>query len=300
MSATLRNAAPPAATLADPGVPGPPGSEAVLDLSPVVTAGGRRRLALQDIRDGLRLWRLSVILGWLDIKLRYRGSTLGPFWLTLSTAVMVAAMGVLYAALFHMDLRQYLPFLAASQVLWAFLASLATEGCTAFLQSEAMIRATRMPFFVHAQRVVVRNLLVLAHNLVVIVVVFLIFGIWPGLRGLLAVPGFALWIVDGLALSLLLGTFCARFRDIPPIVASIMQIAFFVSAVIWKPEQLGPRMDLLVLNPFFTLLDVVRAPLLGEALRPLVWASALGYSAVLCGVTALLFSRVRGRLAFWV
>jgi len=30
-----------------------------------------------------------------------------------------------------------------------------------------------------------------------------------------------LWILDGLAAGLLLGAFCARFRDIPPIVASV-------------------------------------------------------------------------------
>lgn len=47
--------------------------------------------------------------GWLDIKLRYRGSILGPFWLTASTAVMVAAMGVLYAYLMNMDVHKYLP-----------------------------------------------------------------------------------------------------------------------------------------------------------------------------------------------
>jgi lipopolysaccharide transport system permease protein len=300
MSATYRNALPPDA--AAPALPTSlaDGPEALLELRPLPTAAARHAMAVRDMAGGLRLWRLAAVLGWLDIKLRYRGSALGPFWLTLSTAVMVGSMGVIYAALFHMNLREYLPFLAVSQVLWAFLASLATEGCTAFLQSEAMIRAIRMPFFVHAIRVVVRNILTLAHNLLVIAVVFVVFRMWPGMWGLLAVPGFCLWIVDGLALSILLGTFCARFRDIPPIVASVIQIAFFVSAVIWKPQQLGPNMGVLVFNPFFTLLEIVRAPLLDEPMRIRIWISALGYSALLCGLTGLLFSRVRGRLAFWV
>ena len=73
-----------------------------------------RALAVRDVVDGLRLWRLAVKLAWLDIKRRYRGSMLGPFWLTLSTAVMIGALGVLYAALFHMDVSEYLPFLALS------------------------------------------------------------------------------------------------------------------------------------------------------------------------------------------
>src|SRR3954469_11960499 len=61
-----------------------------------LTTGARQRLALRDVVGALELWRLSLTLGWFDIRLRYRGSILGPFWLTLSTGVMVAALGILY------------------------------------------------------------------------------------------------------------------------------------------------------------------------------------------------------------
>ena len=80
--------------------------------------GARRRAARHDISDGAAQWRLACSLGWLDIKLRYRGSALGPFWLTLSSAVMIASMGLLYGMLFGVVLSQYLPFLAISMILW--------------------------------------------------------------------------------------------------------------------------------------------------------------------------------------
>ena len=78
----------------------------------------RHHLAAKDVVGGLKLWKLGLTLAWLDIKLKYRGSVLGPFWLTISTGVMVGAMGTLYGTLFHMDLKTYLPFLALSLVLW--------------------------------------------------------------------------------------------------------------------------------------------------------------------------------------
>jgi lipopolysaccharide transport system permease protein len=99
---------------------------------------------------------------------------------------------------------------------------------------------------------------------------------------------------------LLLGTICARFRDIPPIVNSVMQMAFFISAVIWKPSQLGRHEWLLAFNPFFTLLEVVRAPLLGSVPSLAVWGSALLSSVVLWAASWMLFARVRGRIAFWI
>lgn len=261
----------------------------------------RNRLAMRDVADGARLWRLAWTLGWLDIRLRYRGSMLGPFWLTLSTAIMVSALGYLYAVLFHQEIADYLPFLALSQVLWGFLASLVAESCSSFTEPEAVIRSVRMPYFVFAIRVLIRNVLVLAHNIVVIVGVDIIFSIWPGVHALLALPGLLLWALDSLALTLLLGGFCARFRDVMPIVNSVMQIAFFITPVIWKPEQLGPAgMSKLPFNPFYDLLEIVRAPLLGHMPSMMVWSGALGYSIVLCALSWAFFTRARARLAYWI
>jgi lipopolysaccharide transport system permease protein len=278
-----------------------PGPYALLDLKGNPALVARNRLALRDVGDGFRLLPLAWTLGWLDIRLRYRGSMLGPLWLTLSTGIMVGALGYLYAGIFHTDISDYLPFLALSMVLWQFLNTVVGECCTVFTESEGVIRAVRMPFFLFAMRVFIRNVLVLAHNILVIAVVFVVFGVWPGWHGLLMVPALLLWVIDSLAAALLLGTFCARFRDIMPIVTSVMQIAFFVTPVIWKPEQLGNTgQSILPFNPFFDLLDIVRSPLLGAVPATGIWLGALLYSAVLWIFAWGLFSRVRGRIAFWI
>src|ERR1700760_2167414 len=107
----------------------------------------RNRLAVEDVRNGTHLLRLAWKLGWLDIRLRYRGSLLGPLWLTLSTGVMVGALGFLYAHIFQTDIRDYMPYLALSIVLWGLVNSVVTESCTAFTESEGIVRAVRMPFF---------------------------------------------------------------------------------------------------------------------------------------------------------
>jgi len=260
----------------------------------------RQVLASTDMAEGLKLWKLGITLAWLDIKLKYRGSVLGPFWLTISTGVMVGSMGAIYGTLFHMDLRNYLPFLALSLVLWNALNALVLEACAAFTQSENTVRSVRMPYFLHAIRVVVRNIISLAHNVPVIIAVFLVFSVRPGAVAWLATPGLALWLIDAFAACLLLGSFCARFRDIPPIVASVIQIAFYITPIMWQPQQLGRHARWLLFNPFDALMEVVRAPLLGSAASLFTWTLAVGYSLVFCAVAWLLFSRVRGRLAYWM
>jgi lipopolysaccharide transport system permease protein len=261
----------------------------------------RARAAVRDIVGSFALWRLCWVLAWFDIKLRYRGSVLGPFWLTLSTAVMVGAMGFIYATLFRTNLHEYLPFLALSLVLWNFIGALVAEACTGFTAVESAIRSVRLPFTLYAARIVLRNVMVLAHNLVVIVAVYALLEIAPRATALLAIPGFALWLVDGIAITLFLGAVCARFRDIPPIVGSVMQMAFFVTPVIWRPELVGPaRQWLLPFNPFFSMLEIVRAPLMGNVPGVAIYFGALVTSALICGLSWLLFARVRGRIAFWV
>ncbi len=181
---------------------------------------------------------------------------------------MVVALGVLYSALFKMELHDYLPYLALSLVLWNIPAwPWSAEACTCFTAGRG-----HHPVHAHALHAVrrcgslVRNLLILAHNV----------GRHRGRLRLVRHlarrrrPRRHPWprcsgSSDGVAACLLLGAFCARFRDIPPIVASVMQIAFFVSPIIWKPELLkGTALELLWLNPFFTLLEIVRGPMLGE------------------------------------
>jgi lipopolysaccharide transport system permease protein len=278
----------------------PAAGSIVLEFRPGRAGGQHVRLAGQDILEGLRMWRLACTLGWLDIRLRYRGSLLGPFWLTLSTAVMMGSLGVLYAALFHMDLHAYLPFIALSLVLWGFMGGVVSEGCTCFTQAEGVIRAVRMPLFIQAIRTVTRNLLVLAHNIPVIVVVYLLLSVHIGWQALWALPGIALWLIAGAAVCVPLGAIGARFRDIPPIVGSVMQIAFFITPLIWLPTQLGPREHLLILNPFFDLIEIVREPLLDSSAGWHVWMAALAITVVLCAMSWALFVRVRGRIAFWL
>ena len=260
----------------------------------------RRERALEDLRSGLARWRLAWALARSDITHRYRGSVLGPFWLTLSTAVMLVALGVLYAKLFRMDVAAYLPWLAVSLILWNMISQIVTDATTSLTGAEGVIRQIPLPYSVHALRVVFRCGVIAAHNLPLIAVVFAVFGVMPGWMALAAIPGFVLIAVVAFCASIFLGMVCARFRDIPPIVSSLMQIAFFVSPVIWKPEMVGHWEPFLPLNPVFALMETVRGPLMGAGAGPLVWIFAVLWTGALAAGAWVFFARFRGRIAFWV
>jgi lipopolysaccharide transport system permease protein len=260
----------------------------------------RNAMAREDLLVGLQRWRLSAALARLDIRNRYRGSVLGPFWLTLSTAVMVFGLGLLYSSLLKLELAVYLPFVAISLIIWNTLGQTVSDACTSLTSSEGIIRQMPLPYTIHILRCVFRNILIAAHNLPLIIVIFAVFGVWPSLGALLAIPGLLLVTVNAFFMALFLGMLCARFRDIAPIVASVMQLAFFMSPVMWKPEMLGADAAWLPLNPFFSLMEVVRGPLLEGRVAPMIWLSAILYTALSAAIAIAFFIRFRGRIAFWV
>jgi lipopolysaccharide transport system permease protein len=256
--------------------------------------------ALADLRDGLSQWRLALALARLDLRNRYRGSVLGPLWMSLSSLIMLIGLGLLYGALFKFKLSNYLPHLAVSLIVWQWMAGFINDSCATLTSAEGVIRQMRLPYTLHALRVAFRNTFVAAHSLALIPIVFLIFGQVPGPEALLAIPGLVLISINMLAGGLLLGMVCARFRDIPPIVANAVQLAFFVSPILWKPELLGNAMVWMAFNPFYALLETVRGPLLEGGGPPLAWLAAIVYTTLHVVLAGFLFARFRSRIAFWV
>jgi ABC-type polysaccharide/polyol phosphate export permease len=260
----------------------------------------RAALAWRDLSLGFQKRWVWTALAMQDIRLRYRGSVLGPFWMTISTLVMVVAMGLIYAHLFRTDNRSYIPYLALGLIVWQLLSNLITEGCNTFIHAESVIQQVPIPFSIYAYRTVARNFIVVAHSLVIVPFVLLLFSIPVGWRLGEAAAGLVLLAIDGVWISLFLGMLSLRFRDVPPIVASFLQVCFFLTPVFWPIELLGRWQPVAELNPLFAAIDIVRAPLIGRAPAPHSWAVLLVATAVGAALTFALFARFRSRIAYWV
>lgn len=259
-----------------------------------------RHVPQNDIAVGMSAWRIWGTLGWHDIRQRYRRSVLGPFWFTLSTAIMVVVLGALYATLLKQEISDYLPFLAAGLVVWQFLASAINEGCNAFIGAAGLIKQIRLPLTVHVCRIVWRNFVIMLHSLPILVVLLIYFDRWPGIEFVLIPLGLLLLLLHGVWFGVALGVLCARFRDIPPIVTNLVQVAFFFTPVMWMPEILEDRAWVANYNPLYHLIEIVRAPLLGRPLHVESWVWALGFLVLGFIFAQYLMRRARNRVPYWL
>jgi len=280
------------------------GHSASLDRGPMPkppTMAQHLRAAWVDVSVGLLDWRVWLLLGMNDIRQRYRRSRLGQFWITLAMATTIVSLGLLYAYLLHQPLEQYLPYLGTSFVVWGLLSGIVLDACSVFIASEGFLRQVPMPKSVFVHRMLVRNVVTFLHNLIIVPPLFIIFGISPSWTWLLALAGLVLFLLNGIWIGLFLGTICARFRDMPQTMASVMQIAYFLTPVMWQRTQLPPRYrHLAELNPFQAFLSIVRDPLLGQMPLLLSWEVAGVITVAGFAVTTVFFSRFRARIIYWL
>ena len=256
--------------------------------------------ALRDLFAGLSRSWIWTRLAYQDIKERYRGSVLGPFWVTLTNLILVAAMGSIYSELFNADVHTYVPYIMTGILIWQYISGLINEGCFTFTNARDVVQQVPMPFSVQAYRVVYRNLIVFAHNAVIVPFGLLLFSVPVDWHVIEVIPALAMLSLNGLWMCVLLGAISTRFRDIPPIVGNVVQVLFFLTPIFWPIDSVQKLKYILVLNPFFAWIDVARAPLLGMEPEPTSWPVLIGCTALGTAFSFVFFVRFRERIAYWI
>ena len=257
--------------------------------------------AVSDIRASFGRLSLVGMLGWQDIRQRYRRSSLGPFWLTISMAIMIGTLGLVFGQIFKAPMRDFFPFLTAGIIFWTFISSVLGEGCSTFIQSDGIIKQLPIPLFVHVLRMMWRNLLILGHNIVIFPLVVMMIGHSPGWIALWVLPGLFLLILNMGWMALILGVVCTRYRDLSQIVNSAIQVVFYLTPVMWMPGLLPERVGILVqFNPFYHLIEIVRAPLLGHVPGMVSWGVCSGIAMLGWGLALQFYGRYKHRIAYWL
>jgi ABC-2 type transport system permease protein len=274
----------------------------------VAAAGRSWQRTIDDLTLGWQQRQLWGHLGWQDIRQRYRRSVLGPIWISVTMAVTAIALGILYAGLFGNDLSVQLPYILVGFIIWGFISGCIAEGAEVFIANVGLITHLPAPLSVHVYRLIWRQVLFFLHNLVVYVVMLVVFPQPLSWSSLAAFPAFALLTVNGAWVALLLGIVTTRFRDLTPITQSIVQLAFFLTPIVWIYEDLlnspnpaiAERARIAELNPFLHFVEILRRPMLGQPLEWRNWIVVLVITVLGWVVTLLALRRYRSRIAYWV
>lgn len=265
-----------------------------------ISAAPAPRQAMTDVVAGFRLYPVWTRLAFHEIRQQFRRSLLGPFWLTLSMGIMIGAVGLVFSTIFQQNVGKTLPYIATGIIFWGLLTNCINEGTDVFIGNEAIIRNVPIPISVHVYKMLARNLIIFGFNMVIYITVLILFQIPLSSEFLWFIPGFVLFIVNISWMGLAAAILSTRFRDIPQVIANLIQVGFFLTPVFWSPSMMPHRPVFVTLNPFYHLLEIVRGPLLGQDVPQISWIFDLGLAVAGLALTTYLYRRTCARIAYWV
>lgn len=258
-----------------------------------------------DLAEGFGKRELWLHLGWQDIKQRYRRSVLGPFWITIATGTMAVALGGLYSTLFHLPLAEHLPYVTLGLIIWNLINASILEGADVFVANEGLIKQLPTPLSVHVYRLVWRQIILFGHNIIIFVIIAIIFPQPWKWTDLSFIPALALIALNCVWVALCFGILATRYRDISPLLFSLVQLLFYVTPIIWNDATLrdqgaGTWAKIIQFNPLLHYVDIVRAPLLGADQEWIHWIVVIALTIVGWVVTAFAMRQYRSRVPYWV
>jgi ABC-2 type transport system permease protein len=258
-----------------------------------------------DLIDGFSKSELWLHLGWQDIKQKYRRSVLGPFWITIATGTTALAMGLLYSKLFNLEISEHLPYVTVGLIIWNMINAAILDGSEVFIANEGLIKQLPTPLSVHVYRLVWRQMILFAHNIVIFVIIAMIYPKPWSWADLTVLPALVLIMLNCVWVAFCFGILATRYRDIAPLLTSLVQLLFFVTPIIWNADMLerqgaGNWWRIIELNPLLHYLDILRAPLLGAPQEPRHWFVVIGLTIVGWCAAALALRQYRARVPYWV
>lgn len=253
-----------------------------------------------DLAKTLRMHDTWLFMAWSDIRLRYQRTVIGPFWMVLVSFISIVCIAVLGALLFKVRFTDFFPYVACGMVMWQYISMMITDSCMVFLAQMGLIKNVNVSLLSFCLRMYVRNTIIMAHSLVVVAFVLMFFHVSVNFSLLMIFPSLLIVSATSIALGIMFGFLCARFRDVLQLVQALIGILAFMTPIMWQPSMLGDKAHLAYLNPLAHYIDILRMPLLGEMPPLSSYLVTLCFSGTLVLLSAWIYKVYHKRLVYWL
>jgi lipopolysaccharide transport system permease protein len=261
---------------------------------------GVAKTAVEDLSRALSSWRLWTSLGLMDVRQRNSRSKVGMLWIPILTSIYVACLSFIFSQLNQQSLAEFTIYLAAGYIMWQFMSEVVNDGTNVFSMSSRLMLNSLQPRCLFIFRSMTKNLIILGLNAIVLLGVYLLTATlpsWPILLTLVSVPVVIL-VTPGV--MLLVGLLSLRFPDLKVLIAFAMRLLFFVTPIMWHPDRLGSSGWIGDVNPLYHILEIVRAPLLGN-LPSFISVAVSMATGIGCWIAAvLLYKKWYQSIIYWV
>ncbi|MFD4948648.1 ABC transporter permease [Streptomyces sp. NPDC058239] len=284
----------------------PPSADGGLSSAEMATKYG---LTVSGARPGLfeyirQLWgRRHFIMAFSRAKLtaQYSQAKLGQLWQVatplLNALVYYLIFGLILGTRKGMTQEVFIPFLVTGVFVFTFTQSSVMAGVRAISGNLGLVRALHFPRASLPISFSLQQLQQLLFSMIVLAVVAVAFGSYPGPSWLLIIPALVMQFFFNTGLAMIMARLGSKTPDLAQLMPFVMRTWMYASGVMFSiPVMLKDKPDwianVLQYNPAAIYMDLIRFALIdgygSENLPSHVWVVALAW-AVLVGVVGFVY-----------
>lgn len=255
------------------------------------------------LRESTRAPEFWTYSSWLDIVTRYRRTRLGLLWIFVPVALFVVAIGNVYARIMGHEPAFYIPYLAVGYVVWRFIVQCTSDASTILRGHKPFIMDGRVRLTDFVLRSIAKSFFFFVCTLVVIVAALAWSPEmhWP--RMFTMALTFPLVVLNMIWWSTCMALIGARHPDAGEMTATVLRFGMLLTPILWVGERFPPGTIYwwaVQINPAYHLINVVRAPILGQPIDPIT----IAYVGVMTlggwVLAALLYRRYARFAPLWI
>ena len=235
-----------------------------------------------------------------DVKLKFKRTKLGLFWEFLSILILSTIISLVFSIMFQEKFYNYFQNILLSYTTWNFISKTILDSTKLITgRYNAHIINTRLPIISYSTRSVLTNLIIYFFYLPFLVIIYF-FSFDLRLDCIIyLLIGLLLTFLNLLWISNILSILSARFRDLAPLINSIMAPMLILTPILWDKSKLGEFEFYAYLNPFTSFIEVIKNPLMN--LNNVITPYLILILMLLVGnVLSFLFYRYKGKqFIFW-
>lgn len=234
-----------------------------------------------------------------DLKVKYKGSTLGFLWSLLNPLLMLVVYTVAFKYVIKIRVPNFPVFLFSALMPWNFLNATLSMGAVSITDNSNLVKKVYFPREVLPLSVVLVNLFHFVLTFVVLIPALLFFQIYPGFTFTFLLVLIFFQTLFVLGLTLIFSALNVYYRDIKHFLEVILQLWFWITPIIWPITMIPEKYQTLAyLNPFTPFVVAYRDIILENKLPGLftfLAVALLGVAVFLLG--AYVFQQKQRRFA---
>jgi len=193
-----------------------------------------------DLPEIWRYRELIYFLTWRDIKVRYKQAALGVGWALLQPLLNTLISTVIFGVLLDVpsDGLPYPVFVLAALMPWHLFSTSLQKSSISLVGNANLLTKIYFPRLIIPLASVLAVLVDFAISFFVLIIMMLVYRIYPTVNILWVIPLILLAVLAALAVGLWLSALNVQYRDVQHMVPFIVQIWMYASPIVYPIETI--------------------------------------------------------------